>query len=74
VSLTFLFLRVLQKEKSSAVGPVMLGFFLFVVVGSGGLHRRAGVLFVEEQQQLLPLAGHSYVAKSAHTAEGQDPC
>jgi hypothetical protein len=35
--LTFLFLIVLQKEKSSAVGPVMLGFFLFVVVGSGGL-------------------------------------
>jgi hypothetical protein len=29
----------LQKEKSkgASVGPVMLGFFLFVVVGSGGL-------------------------------------
>jgi hypothetical protein len=29
----------MQKDKSmgASVGPVMLGFFLFVVVGSGGL-------------------------------------
>jgi hypothetical protein len=26
-----------EKSKGASVGPVMLGFFLFVVVGSGGL-------------------------------------